>query len=80
MRERHQSGSPVAARSDCAARVHSFDSQAEAKRNVRAAIKKVAARLGNASTICRKCYLHPEILTTYLDGNLVFGIEIKSGE
>jgi DNA topoisomerase-1 len=26
--------------------------------------------------ICRKCYIHPEVLTSYLDGNLV--LEIKS--
>ena len=46
------------------------------KRNVRAAIDKVAARLGNTSTICRKCYVHPEVLNSYLDGNLV--LELKS--
>jgi DNA topoisomerase I len=54
----------------------SFDSAAEAKRNLRAAIERVAARLGNTPTICRKCYVHPEILTSYLDGNLA--LEIKS--
>jgi DNA topoisomerase-1 len=32
-----------------------FDSQAKAKKNVKAAIEKVAARLGNTPTICRKC-------------------------
>jgi DNA topoisomerase-1 len=30
----------------------------------------VALRLGNTPTICRKCYVHPEILTSYLDGKL----------
>jgi DNA topoisomerase-1 len=54
----------------------SFDSAAQAKRNVRSAIENVAARLGNTPTICRKCYVHPEVLTSYLDGNLV--LEIKS--
>jgi DNA topoisomerase-1 len=53
-----------------------FDSAAQAKRNLRAAIENVAARLGNTPTICRKCYVHPEVLTSYLDGNLV--LEIKS--
>src|SRR4029434_6235387 len=53
-----------------------FDSAAQAKRNLRAAIENVAARLGNTATICRKCYVHPEVLTSYLDGNLV--LEIKS--
>lgn len=55
---------------------HSFDTAAQAKRNLRAAIENVAARLGNTPTICRKCYVHPEVLTCYLDGNLV--LEIKS--
>ena len=52
-----------------------FDSQALAKKNVRAAIERVAARLGNTTTICRKCYIHPEILNSYLDGALLEEIE-----
>jgi len=48
-----------------------FDSQAAAKRNIRAAIEKVAARLGNTPTICRKCYVHPQILDSYLSESLV---------
>lgn len=49
----------------------SFDSEAGAKRNVRAAIEDVAQRLGNTPTICRKCYIHPEILDSYHDGALI---------
>jgi DNA topoisomerase I len=56
--------------------VERFDNTAQAKRNVRAAIERVAARLGNTPTICRKCYVHPEVINTYLDGNLA--LEIKS--
>ena len=52
-----------------------FDSQAGAKRNIREAIQRVAARLGNTPTICRKCYVHPEIITTYIEGSLL--LEIK---
>jgi DNA topoisomerase I len=37
--------------------VKSFDSAAQAKRNLRAAIENVAGRLGNTPTICRKCYV-----------------------
>ncbi|MBE7244685.1 MAG: DNA topoisomerase IB [Actinomycetospora chiangmaiensis] len=48
-----------------------FDSEAGAKRNVRAAIEEVASRLGNTPTICRKCYIHPEILDCYLEGALI---------
>ena len=56
--------------------MQSFDSAAQAKRNLRMAIENVAARLGNTPTICRKCYVHPEVLTSYLDGKLV--LEVKS--
>ena len=58
--------------------LHEFgaiDSQAGAKRNIRAAIEKVAARLGNTPTICRKCYVHPEVLNSYMSGELL--LEIK---
>ena len=48
-----------------------FDSHAAAKRNIRDAIQKVAARLGNTPTICRKCYIHPEIIATYIEGSLL---------
>jgi DNA topoisomerase I len=56
--------------------LESFDSAAQAKRNLRTAIEKVSARLGNTPTICRKCYVHPEVLNSYMDGNLV--LELKS--
>ena len=54
----------------------SFDSAAQAKRNLRAAIETVSVRLGNTPTICRKCYVHPEVVNSYMDGNLA--LEIKS--
>jgi len=47
------------------------DSQAAAKRNVRAAIESVASRLGNTPTVCRKCYIHPEIFQSYMSDELV---------
>ncbi|MGU3538468.1 DNA topoisomerase IB [Methylobacterium sp. A54F] len=52
-----------------------FDSEAKAKKNVRAAIEDVSARLGNTPTICRKCYIHPEILDCYLEGGLLLQIK-----
>jgi len=54
-----------------------FDTQAAAKKNVRHAIHRVAARLRNTPTICRKCYIHPEILTAYVEGSLVLDIKGK---
>lgn len=55
------------------------DSEAAAKRNVRRAIEAVASRLGNTVTICRKCYVHPEVLNCYLEGTMVetLGQKIK---
>ncbi|KQP00982.1 DNA topoisomerase IB [Methylobacterium sp. Leaf93] len=51
-----------------------FDSEAKAKKNLRAAIESVSARLGNTPTICRKCYIHPEILDGYLEGALLLQV------
>lgn len=48
-----------------------FTSQKEAQRNVARAIKSVAARLGNTPAVCRKSYVHPEVVNAYLDGSLV---------
>ena len=55
-----------------------FSTQAAAKRNIRAAIEAVSARLGNTPTICRKCYVHPEILDCYLDEALILEIEAEA--
>ena len=55
--------------------LEAFDSQASAKKNLRAAIESVALRLGNTPTICRKCYIHPEILSAYIEDALM--LEIK---
>lgn len=40
------------------------------KKNVVAAIKEVSSRLGNTVAVCRKCYVHPEILDAYLGKKL----------
>jgi DNA topoisomerase I len=52
-----------------------FDSDAKAKKNIRAAIEKVSARLGNTPSICRKCYVHPEVFASYLDRGLLLDIK-----
>jgi DNA topoisomerase-1 len=54
-----------------------YDSQAEAKRNVVAAIESVSKQLGNTPAICRKCFVHPEVLNAYMSGDLVKMIEAK---
>jgi DNA topoisomerase-1 len=54
-----------------------YDSQAQAKKNVVQAIEHVSKRLGNTPAICRKCYIHPEIVDAYMDGNLAAMVEQK---
>jgi DNA topoisomerase-1 len=48
-----------------------FDTKAQARKNVVRAIESVAERLGNTPTVCRKCYVHPEIIDAYLDGTML---------
>ena len=52
-----------------------FDSQAKAKTNLRAAIERVAARLGNTPTVCRSCYIHPQVLDCYVEGALLLQVK-----
>lgn len=40
----------------------------EAERNIVRSIDLTAKRLGNTRTVCRKYYIHPEIITSYLRG------------
>jgi DNA topoisomerase-1 len=44
---------------------------AKPNKRLRAAIEQVAARLGNTPAICRKCYIHPDVVAAYLDGTLL---------
>ena len=48
-----------------------FSTKMEAKRNIVEAVEAVARMLGNTPAICRRCYVHPVVLDTYLDGTLV---------
>jgi DNA topoisomerase-1 len=40
--------------------------QAAQRRRVRDAIARVSAQLGNTPAICRRCYVHPLVIETYL--------------
>jgi DNA topoisomerase-1 len=55
-----------------------FDSQAQAKKNIIQAIESVAEKLGNTRAVCRKCYIHPAVLDSYLDGSLGRMLEKKA--
>jgi DNA topoisomerase-1 len=48
-----------------------FDSQAQARKNVVQAIEAVAQMLGNTPSVCRKCYVHPAVLNSYLEGSVL---------
>lgn len=47
-----------------------FESETEAKRKVVAAIDSVARKLGHTRAVCRKSYVHPAVLDTYMEGGL----------
>ncbi|HEY8314616.1 MAG TPA: DNA topoisomerase IB [Candidatus Baltobacteraceae bacterium] len=48
------------------------------KQRVVSAIKEVALRLGNTPAVCRKCYVHPDIVDVYLeDGKLDVGAKAR---
>src|SRR6202012_5737384 len=57
-----------------------YDSEAEAKRNVIAAIDTVAKQLGNTRAICRKCYIHPAIIAAYMGGDLAKMTDAKTAD
>lgn len=57
------------------AEFEAFDSEAAAKRNIRAAIEQVSARLGNTPAVCRRCYVHPAVIDGYMARALVLEIE-----
>ena len=48
-----------------------FTSDREAKKNIVRAVEAVAAKLGNTKAVCRKCYIHPAILDSYVDGSML---------
>ena len=57
-----------------------FETKKQAKANIKKAIEAVAKMLGNTPTICRKCYIHPFVLETYLNGNSVNGFKRNAQE
>ncbi|HEY2626529.1 MAG TPA: DNA topoisomerase IB [Candidatus Udaeobacter sp.] len=60
--------------------VGAFETQKQAKANVKSAIGAVAKILGNTPAVCRKCYIHPAVLETYLEGNLIEGLRKRTGK
>jgi len=56
------------------------ESETQAKKNIKDAIAAVARILGNTPTVCRKCYVHPVVLESYLDGDMIEGLKQKTEE
>ena len=54
------------------------DSQAAIKSNIVRAIEAVAQMLGNTFAICRKCYVHPAITTSYMEGRLAETLRVRA--
>ncbi len=57
-----------------------FTSKAQATRNLLAAVDTVAGMLGNTRSVCRKCYIHPAIIDSYLDRTLAQTLSVQAGE
>lgn len=47
------------------------ETQTQAKKNVVHAVEEAATHLGNTPAICRKSYIHPEVIDAYLRGALL---------
>jgi DNA topoisomerase-1 len=48
-------------------------SKTAGERTVTAVVKEVAAELGNTPAVCRRSYIHPRVITAYLEGTLPGG-------
>ncbi len=57
-----------------------FDSHVQAKKNIVAAVRRVAERLGNTPAVCRKCYVHPDVIDAYLDGAVLEATRQRADE
>jgi DNA topoisomerase-1 len=58
--------------------IKQVDSKAHAQRNIVNAIETVARKLGNTRSVCRKCYIHPAIIDSYVNGSLLNALSPKA--
>lgn len=72
------SGTVLAARALGELGEHS--SQTEARKNVTQAIKSTARQLGNTPAVCRKSYIHPDVLDAYQSGTLLRAMKQQVAE
>ena len=52
-----------------------YETQTQAKKNVVRAIEAASKQLGNTPAICRKSYVHPEVIDAYLHGSLLTALK-----
>jgi len=55
------------------------EGEGPSKRGAARVIAEVAAALGNTPTVCRKCYVHPEVVDAYLAGELALRLTRPRG-
>ncbi len=55
-----------------------FDSVTQGQKHVQTAIDAVAGLLGNTRAVCRRSYVHPEVLNAYLDRTLTRALRRKA--
>jgi DNA topoisomerase-1 len=56
-----------------------YGSNAQAKRQIVEAVESVSGELGNTPAVCRRCYVHPDVLNAHLDGTLRSVLEREAG-
>ncbi|HEX7195614.1 MAG TPA: DNA topoisomerase IB [Candidatus Limnocylindria bacterium] len=55
-----------------------IDDDAGRKKAIVNAIEKVAGQLGNTPAVCRACYVHPDVIESYLDGTLIEALSARA--
>lgn len=56
------------------------ETKKEGKKNLVRAIEQVAERLGNTPAVCRKCYIHPVVMESYLSGATLGQLKQKAAK
>jgi DNA topoisomerase-1 len=52
----------------------------QARKNVNLVIESVSKVLGNTPAVCRKAYVHPEVILSYLDGQTIDTLQQRVSE
>lgn len=54
------------------------ETETQAKKNIVEAVKVTARELGNTPAVCRKAYIHPDILDAYMHGRVIQPVDAQS--